>query len=94
MNLKKIYYQPIIWWTFQAGLIMVAMFFLIFGIQLCIQAYQLKDPYFFILTFFSSNLMILISAVILIGLVLRMIGVYRLMKQYTQKNNIRNNGVQ
>lgn len=81
MNLKKIFYQPIIWWTWQICLILITVFFLVFGIQLCIQAYQLKDPYFFILTFFSSNLIILISAVILIGLVLRMRSVHRLMKE-------------
>lgn len=54
---------------------------MVFGIQLCIEAYYLKNPYFFILTFFSSNLIILISGAILIGLVLRMISVYQLMRQ-------------
>jgi hypothetical protein len=79
LNFKKFIYQPIIWWTSQAALVIIAVFFLIFGIQLFIQAYHLEDPYFFILTFFSSNLIILISAAILLGLVLRMISVYRLM---------------
>jgi len=81
MDLKKIYYQPIVWWSCQAGLVMIDGFFLVFGIQLCIQAYFLDDPYFFILTFFSSNLIILISVVILIGLVINMISVYRIMSK-------------
>lgn len=85
MNLKKIYYQPSIWWSCQAGLIMFAGFFLVFGIQLCIAAYHLDNPYFFILTFFSSNLIILISGAILIGLVLRIISVYRLMRPKIKK---------
>ncbi len=85
MNLKRIYYKPIIWWSCQAGLIMFAGFFLVFGIQLCIEAYRLENPYFFILTFFSSNLIILISGVILIGLLLRIISVYRFMRPKTNK---------
>lgn len=87
MDFKKIYYQPIVWWSCQAGLIIIAGFFLVFGIQLCIQAYLLDDPYFFILTFFSSNLIILISVVILIGLVLNMISVYRILSKDEKKHN-------
>ncbi|RJP39690.1 MAG: hypothetical protein C4548_11555 [Desulfobacteraceae bacterium] len=86
MDFKKIYYQPIVWWSCQVGLILIAGFFLVFGIQLCIQAYSLDDPYFFILTFFSSNLIILVSVVILIGLVLNMISVYRILNK-DEKNN-------
>jgi hypothetical protein len=64
---------------------MFAVFFMVFGIQLCIAAYRLDNPYFFILTFFSSNLIILISGAVLIGLVLRLISVYRLMRPKTDK---------
>ncbi len=87
MNLKNFFYRPIIWWTVQTVLVLMAVFFLLFGIQLCIQAYHLDNPYFFILTFFSSNLIILISAVILIGLVLRMKNVYRLMAKDLDEHN-------
>jgi hypothetical protein len=49
----------------------VEVFFLLFGIYLLILAYHLTDPLSFIMTFFASNLVILISAVMLLGLVLK-----------------------
>jgi hypothetical protein len=50
----------------------VALFFFAFGVCLLISAYQLKDPFAFILTFFASNLVILISAALGLGFVLRL----------------------
>ena len=49
----------------------VALFFLLFGIYLLILSYHLPDPFSFIMTFFASNLVILISAVFLLGLILK-----------------------
>jgi hypothetical protein len=69
------------WWIRQAMLTLAACFFVVFGIYVLIGAYTLKDPYSFILTFFASNLMILISATLLLGFVLRMIRVYKLSKE-------------
>lgn len=63
-----------VWWTVAAASAILSIFFLFVGISLCRAAYDLKHPYQFILTFFSSNFIILISAVILLGVVLRMIG--------------------
>jgi len=54
--------------------------FLAFGILMLVSAYKLKDPYSFIMAFFASNLMILISATLVLGFVLRMIKVYRLLR--------------
>lgn len=54
-----------------ALLILAACFFLAFGIHLLIAAYSLKDPFNFVMTFFASNLIILISAALLIGFVIR-----------------------
>lgn len=51
---------------------LVGCFFLIFGIQLLISAYQLKNPFWFVMTFFASNLIILISAALLVGFIVRM----------------------
>jgi hypothetical protein len=48
-------------------------FFLAFGIILLISAYQLKDPFWFIMTFFASNLIILISAALLVGFIVQMV---------------------
>lgn len=61
------------WWIRNAGLTLGGVFFLLFGIQLLVAAYHLNNPSYFILTFFSSNLIILISAVLILGFVLRMV---------------------
>jgi hypothetical protein len=55
----------------RAVLGIVELFFLLFGVYLLILAYHLTDPLSFIMTFFASNLVILISAVLLLGLVLK-----------------------
>ncbi len=62
-------------------LIIFAVFFMILGIQVLIFAYRLNDPFDFILSFFASNLMILISLVLAAGFVYRMFGVYRLISK-------------
>jgi hypothetical protein len=49
----------------------VELFFLLFGIYLLVLSYHLTDPVSFIMTFFASNLVILISAVFLLGLILK-----------------------
>ena len=59
-------------------LVAVGIFFLLFGVYLLIGAYHQKDPYSFIMTFFASNLVILISAVLVLGFVLRMVKVFKL----------------
>ncbi|HKI48411.1 MAG TPA: hypothetical protein VKA69_03730 [Desulfobacteria bacterium] len=70
----------IFWWVRQTILILAGCFFAIFGIIILISAYKLKDPYSFIMAFFASNLIILISATLVLGFVLRMIKVYKLSK--------------
>ena len=57
--------NPISWWISQIILFVVAIFFIIFGIDLLYTAYQLNEPFSFIMTFFASNLIILISATLL-----------------------------
>ncbi|MFP4532313.1 MAG: hypothetical protein ACLFNS_06500 [Desulfobacterales bacterium] len=78
--LKKIYFRYL-WWFWQVVLIIFAVFFMILGIQVLIFAYRLNDPFDFILSFFASNLMILISLVLAAGFVYRMFGVYRLISK-------------
>jgi membrane protein implicated in regulation of membrane protease activity len=63
----------IFWWICQVILTLAGSFFLFFGIHLLIAAYRLKNPFWFIMTFFASNLIILISATILVGIIYRMI---------------------
>jgi len=69
------------WWIRQAILILIAGFYLIFGIQLLVSAYQLNDPPNFILTFYASNFMILISAALLVGFIYRLVVTYRRLKK-------------
>lgn len=68
------------WWVRQIGLIGLGGFFLYFGIQILIGAYTLNDPVTFIMTFFASNLIILISAVLIAGFIYRVVTVRRLLK--------------
>jgi len=86
--LKKIYFRYL-WWIWQIVLIFLAVFFLVLGIQVLIYAYQLEDPFNFVLSFFSSNLMILISLVLLTGFIYRIIGVYRLVGKKRRRSEDR-----
>jgi hypothetical protein len=67
----------IFWWTRQVVLILVGAFFLYYGIELLISSYGLKEPYTFLMTFFASNFIILISAALIVGFAYRMVAVYR-----------------
>ena len=65
------------WWIRQIVLISISAFFLYFGIRLLVSAYNLNDPFTFLMTFFASNFIILISAALMIGFAYRMIRAYR-----------------
>jgi hypothetical protein len=86
-DLNRIYFKYF-WWIWQLILMIVTGFFLVLGIEVFIYAYRLKNPYHFILSFFASNLMIMISVVILAGIIYRMIGVIRLIRNKEEDNNI------
>jgi membrane-bound ClpP family serine protease len=49
-----------------------SLFFLVFGVEILISSYRLSNPFFFVLTFFSSNFIILISGTLLIGSIYRL----------------------
>lgn len=65
------------WWIRQIIFVLVGCFFLVFGIHVLLLAYQLKDPFSFIMTFFASNLIILISATLVVGFIIRMVSAYK-----------------
>ncbi len=50
----------------------VGLFFVFFGIHLLISSYNLNDPFSFVITFFASNLMILISIAISLGYAIKL----------------------
>ncbi len=68
------------WWIRQFVLIVIAGFYLVFGIQLLVSAYRLNDPTSFIYTFYASNFIVLISGALLVGFIYRMLTVYRRMR--------------
>lgn len=74
-----------LWWLGQGLLILLGCFFLAFGVQLLMAAYRLPDPFTFIMTFFAASLIILISAALVVGFLLRLRAVYLHLK--TPPNN-------
>ena len=68
------------WWVKQLILIVLGGFYLYFGVQLLLASYQLSNPFNFLMTFFASNFIILISAALLIGFAYRLIVAYRYLK--------------
>lgn len=74
-----------IWWVKQILLIVLGGFYLYFGVKLLIASYQLNNPFTFLLTFFASNFIILISAALLIGFVYRLVTAYRYFKKFNPK---------
>ena len=71
----------IFWWIQQVVLIVIGAFFLYYGIHLLISSYSLKDPFVFIMTFFASNFIILISATLVFGFAYRMVIAFRQSKK-------------
>ena len=57
------------WWLRQFIMIVLGVFLLLFGVQLLIAAYRLANPHWFVMTFFASNLIILIGGALLAGFV-------------------------
>jgi hypothetical protein len=54
------------------GLIVVSILFMLFGIHVLVGAYRLNDPFSFVLSFFASNFIILISATLIVGFAIRL----------------------
>ena len=65
--------RRLVWWALSTASAMLSIFFLFLGIDLCRASFQLNHPHQFILTFFASNLIILISLAILAGVIVRMV---------------------
>lgn len=87
-KIKNIYFNDV-WWIWQTILIFISGFFLTVGIEILIKSYKLNNPFYFIMIFFASNLIILISGILMVGFIYRMVGVFKLIhkKKTIQKNN-------
>ena len=68
------------WWILQILMMLVSIFFLIFGVDLMGAAYALENPHYFIMTFFAASFIILISLTLIIVFLIKMIRVFKLIR--------------
>ncbi|MBI4496010.1 MAG: hypothetical protein HY697_03655 [Deltaproteobacteria bacterium] len=61
------------WWARFIAFSLTAAFFLKFGIEEMGRAYQLRHPSEFLMSFFSSSFIILISGTLLVAFIWRMV---------------------
>ena len=71
----------IFWLIRQVVLILIGTFFLYYGIQLLISAYDLNDPFIFIMIFFAANFIILISGPLIFAFAYRIVMAIRQSKK-------------
>ena len=86
-DLKAFQSQRLYWWARQVVLILLGCFFLIFGIQILVSSYQLEEPFSFIMTFFASNFIILISLTLIVVFVYQM-KVFSVVSRVGEQQNI------
>ena len=65
------------WWAVQIALSLLCSFFILFGISLLVAAYRLDNPAWFVMTFFSASLIILISGTLLLGIVVKVVASFK-----------------
>jgi di/tricarboxylate transporter len=65
------------WWFKHAAMTILSVVFLILGVETLVASYRLPNPLNFIMVFFSSSLIILIS---LVGILYPVLQVYALLK--------------
>jgi energy-coupling factor transporter transmembrane protein EcfT len=80
---KKIifYYNKYLWYIRQIFFLSGFVFFLATGIYILLYAYRSDDPFLFVMLFFVSNFLILISLVLIAAFV------YRIKKAWQSVNN-------
>jgi hypothetical protein len=61
-----------LWWAKFIFFAAVSLFFLEFGVEEMIRAYQVNNPHQFLASFFSASFIILISGTLLVAFVWRM----------------------
>lgn len=71
------------WWTKNIAVALFSVFFLIFGIINLKNAYGLKNPLEFVMTFFSASLMIMIS---IVGIIYPVLQIYSFLKKDNAKD--------
>lgn len=76
------------WWIFQIIGTLVSIFFFLFGLDLIIGAYTLKDPFSFIMTFFAASFIITISLALMVTFPVKMIRVFKYLNNPEHKNEL------
>ncbi len=61
------------WWVRYIFFSALSAFFLEFGVEEMVRAYQVRHPYEFLASFFSSSFIILISGTLLVAFIWRMV---------------------
>lgn len=62
-NVELFYMNAFFWWISKLVIGIVSLFFLARGIDVLVHSYSLNNPAEFIMYFFSSSMLILVSAV-------------------------------
>ncbi|HBB18006.1 MAG TPA: hypothetical protein DCZ97_13760 [Syntrophus sp. (in: bacteria)] len=75
-----------LWWGKNILIALFALFFLVFGIETLIGSFLLKNPLEFIIYFFSSSFMVLVS---LVGILYPTLKIYALFKTRKHSNDPR-----
>jgi TRAP-type C4-dicarboxylate transport system permease small subunit len=71
------------WWIVQILLILISVFFFVFGMDLMLAAYRLEDPFTFIMTFFAASFVLLISAALVVTFVIKMVRVFKRVRNHS-----------
>jgi hypothetical protein len=79
--------RSFLWWMKNALLGVGSLLFLTFGIINLGNSYELKNPFEFVMTFFSASLMIMIS---IVGIVYPVLQIYFFLKKDEAKTNEHN----
>lgn len=72
--------NTLFWWVSKVFIGMVSLFFFVRGINVLISSYSLTNPLEFIMYFFSSSMLILIS---LVGIIYSVFRIFRRIKGET-----------
>lgn len=74
-----------LWWGKNIFIALISLFFLLFGIQALIASYRLNNPHEFIMFFFSSCLIILIS---LVGIIYPAFRIKKFFRPHKMNDNV------
>lgn len=72
-----IFMNPFFWWLKQAVIAILSVAFFILGVQMLVASYGLANPLYFIMTFFSASLIILVG---IVGILYPAIRVFTILK--------------